>query len=688
MQRAFPRRLAWLIPILCLLITGVSVTVVTMVTKARAAVGSNAALSVYVGYAENKEINTPNPANFPVPWAGAPNTIFLGGTVPGQTACGSSPTCYDTGAIRLDNSGTTDISVSNVTANLHADMTGGKIFSLWGTFTVPAGKSVILAADPPNNNPGYDNFDTSGYPPNHCNPITEPPTVSITIGGVATVLSDSTHVLDTGGIDRGYCKQNESIQWRAIGAAGVDNATISLYPANANPAVGTTTKETAFLQDGSGYPTPNALVNFSVTAGPDAGKTGSAYTDTTGHAAFNVTNTTAGVDTVVASVTTLGTFQTQTSLFWGPGPTATWTGQDIGGPALAGSQALSNGVWTVAGSGSDIGGTADQFHFVSQSLVSDGTTTAQVLSQTNTNSRAQAGVMLRLTTNAGSPFYAAVVTPSSGIFILDRTTQGANVSTLATIAGTVPVYLRVERSGITYTAYTSANGSSWTAVAGSTVTLTALSGTLMAGMAVSSHTLTSPKLSTATFNTVSVQLTWAGQDIGAPTLAGSDSMNSGVWTIAGAGSDIGGVADQFHFVSQALPGDGGVRARVLSQSNTNSRAKVGVMVRLSTSSAAPFYAVVVTPQRGIMVLDRTTQGANVNTLATIATGIVPVYLQVMRTGTTYVAYTSSDGVTWTAVSGSSVSIPALTGSLLAGLVVTSHNTTALDTAVFDNVSTP
>ena len=52
-------------------------------------------LSVSVGYAEDKEIETPDPAAFPVPWAGAPNTTFLGGTVPGQAACGTLAACYD-----------------------------------------------------------------------------------------------------------------------------------------------------------------------------------------------------------------------------------------------------------------------------------------------------------------------------------------------------------------------------------------------------------------------------------------------------------------------------------------------------------------------------------------------------------------------------------------------------------------
>src|SRR5579862_9389328 len=66
-------------------------------------------LAIYVGYAEDKETNNPNPAAFPVPWAGAPNTVFLGNPVTGQSNCGTLPQCYDAGAIRLDNPGTSPV---------------------------------------------------------------------------------------------------------------------------------------------------------------------------------------------------------------------------------------------------------------------------------------------------------------------------------------------------------------------------------------------------------------------------------------------------------------------------------------------------------------------------------------------------------------------------------------------------
>ncbi len=63
----------------------------------------------------------------------------------------------------------------------------------------------------------------------------------------------------------------------------------------------------------------------------------------------------------------------------------------------------------------------------------------------------------------------------------------------------------------------------------------------------------------------------------------------------------------------------------------------------------------------------------------------PIYLQVTRTGTTFTAATSTDGVNWTPIAGSSASLPGLAGAVLAGLAVTSHNTGQLGTAVFGSV---
>src|SRR2546421_3794347 len=154
--------------------------------------------------------------------------------------------------------------------------------------------------------------------------------------------------------------------------------------------------------------------------------------------------------------------------------------------------------------GGDIWATSDQFHFVSQSLAANGSVSAHVVSQTNTSSWAKAGVMLRQSSDPGSAYYAVLITPGNGIVVQYRTAQGNTTQQSVKVSGSVPAYLKVARSGSTYTAYTSSNGTTWTLLTGSSVMLN-MSGSVLAGLAVTSHN--SSVLGTVTFDTVSVSTT-------------------------------------------------------------------------------------------------------------------------------------------------------------------------------------
>lgn len=371
--------------------------------------------------------------------------------------------------------------------------------------------------------------------------------------------------------------------------------------------------------------------------------------------------------------------------------TGSWNCADVGYPSLTGNQYLIGSTWTVQGSGSDIWGTYDQFRYVWQQLSSDGSASAHITSQANTDIWAKAGVMMRLSTDPGSPYYAIEATPGNGIVVQYRSAQGGNAQQGAQITtGTVPTYLMVARAGTTYSAFTSSDGINWTLVPGSSVTLSSLSGSIMAGLAVTSHN--GGLMGSATFDTVNINSSqvclagWACADIGNPTPAGTQSFNNGAWTVQAGGADIFGTSDQFHYVWQTLASDGIVSAQVVSQTNTSSNAKAGVMLRLTSDPGSPFYDAVVTPGHGVYVQYRKSQGGGAQTGVNLTTLTVPIYLMVARAGTTFSAYTSSDGVTWTLVPGSSVTLTNMTGTLLAGIAATSHNTTKLSTVVFKTVN--
>jgi outer membrane protein assembly factor BamB len=371
-----------------------------------------------------------------------------------------------------------------------------------------------------------------------------------------------------------------------------------------------------------------------------------------------------------------------------------WSCQDIGNPVTVGDQSLSSGTWTLKGAGQSINNYGDQFHFVWQSLAANGTASAHITSQTNTNSSAQAGVMLRQSTDPISPYYAAFVTPGNGIVVQYRLIHGLNTSVFSGTAGSVPTYLMVARSGSNYCTYTSSDGVNWSVIIGSCATVS-LSGSVLAGLAVSSDNASS--LSTVTMDTVTISTTappppnictaaWNCTDVGYPSLTGSQYLIGSTWTVQGSGSDIWSTFDQFRYVSQQLSADGSVSAHITSQANTDPWAKAGVMMRLSTDPGSPYYAIMATPGNGIVVQYRATQGGNAQQSAQITTGTVPTYLMVARAGNTYSAFTSSDGNTWTLVPGSSIALNSMSGSNMAGLVVTSHNGGLMGSATFDTVN--
>jgi hypothetical protein len=164
--------------------------------------------------------------------------------------------------------------------------------------------------------------------------------------------------------------------------------------------------------------------------------------------------------------------------------------------------------------------------------------------------------------------------------------------------------------------------------------------------------------------------------------AGGQTVSGSQWTVQGGGPDIWATADAFHYDWQSLAANGTVSAQVTSIQATDPWAKSGVMLRSTTDPGSPYYAAYVTSGNGIVVQARTAQGVAAVGVASVA-GVPPEYLQISRTGTSFTVSTSTDGVTWTALPGSTASIPTLTGSLLAGAAVTSHQTGSSSAAGFN-----
>lgn len=161
-----------------------------------------------------------------------------------------------------------------------------------------------------------------------------------------------------------------------------------------------------------------------------------------------------------------------------------WKNQDIGGPALAGNASGWQDRYTVQGSGSDIWGNSDEFHFAYVPFVGDGEISARVVSLTETNGWAKAGVMLRNSLQPGSVHAFTCATVQNGIAFQRRVEN--NQASLSSSVGErhTPHWVKLERTGNTFTSYESPDGKNWNEIGSEEI---AMNETIYAGFAVTSH---------------------------------------------------------------------------------------------------------------------------------------------------------------------------------------------------------
>ena len=158
---------------------------------------------------------------------------------------------------------------------------------------------------------------------------------------------------------------------------------------------------------------------------------------------------------------------------------------------------------------------------------------------------------------------------------------------------------------------------------------------------------------------------WLDQDVGVVGAGGSATQAAGTFTVNGAGADIQGAADAFHFAYRPLAGDGQIVARVASQGNTNPWAKAGVMIRQNLTAGSPYVLMAVTPAHGATLQNRLTAGGTTAVVAG-ASVAAPYWVKIVRSGTSLVGSTSPDGVTWTPVASATI---AMESDVLVGLAV-------------------
>ena len=305
------------------LVTGLALrgTVALLVASAVAAVSglgtqvvAAPAISVFVGYADSARAG----GEFPNPWNGAPNVTFDGCSP--QSAC-----TFDAGAIRIRNDNTASVVINQVNVHLGACMYtwSGPIYGVVlapGASLITTQRSSGVAAGCTGPDPST--FDSSDIPNRGtCTNDGIQATVDVIVDGATTTYADSGQVLNTGGVDPGACTGgDEATQWVRIGSEPCPGQTLSLVPTAQSEPVGTTATVSAIFTDSCGNPLSDVAVGFKVTAGPNAGKTGSGLTDSTGTATFSYASSVTGIDSLQANVTNAVGFITTSN-----SATVTWT---------------------------------------------------------------------------------------------------------------------------------------------------------------------------------------------------------------------------------------------------------------------------------------------------------------------------------------------------------------------------
>jgi subtilisin family serine protease len=220
----------------------------------------------------------------------------------------------------------------------------------------------------------------------------------------------------------------------------------------------------------------------------------------------------------------------------GGGLPSPWANQDVGDTGLAGNASFAGGVFSVNGSGGDIWGSVDAFQYVYQSLDGDGQIVVRVTGVENTNAFAKAGVMLRETMAAGAAHVILDVRPDGSVELMTRETTDGPTTFINGATQAPPAWLMLVRAGSTVTGYASADGTSWTTVGTTSVTMSSMA---LVGLIVTSHD--TARTNTSMFDSVAVTAAPSppavpGSPSPAPGAAGVATNTTLFWTAAGATS--------------------------------------------------------------------------------------------------------------------------------------------------------
>jgi regulation of enolase protein 1 (concanavalin A-like superfamily) len=187
------------------------------------------------------------------------------------------------------------------------------------------------------------------------------------------------------------------------------------------------------------------------------------------------------------------------------------------------------------------------------------------------------------------------------------------------------------------------------------------------------------------------QAFFTSADIGNPTPGGSTTTitDGSDYDVTAGGANIWGTSDQFHYDYEQVTGDFDVKVQITGMNAADPKAKAGIMARSSLAANASNAYMRLNPiaANGPRYSYRTTTGGTSGTFGS-GTGTAPMWVRLQRVGNTFTGYTSPDGVTWTVVGSSTITMGSSIFLGLATVSDTAGQTVVANYRGFSNTSAP
>lgn len=321
-----------------------------------------------------------------------------------------------------------------------------------------------------------------------------------------------------------------------------------------------------------------------------------------------------------------------------------WTPLDVGQVGIPGSEAQAGDEIIVTGSGADIAGAEDEFHFTAVKTTGDCDIQTEVTYVEDTSKWAKAGLLIRETPATDSAYAAIFVTANNGISFQFRATNGTKYAYLNSGGKAAPYWLRLVRIGNLFAGYISINGSAWSQLGTSREIL--MPPLVYSGLAVTSHD--NQTLCTATFSNTSLASLpspWHKADLGNGGFTGIATHSAGSYDIVASGAGFRADNDSACYIYQDTAGDVALSAEraYLTKGACGAGA---LMIRETLNPNSRFAAIMIDSDRRITFVQRADTGGAVRA-ANTAYPPAAAWLRLARAGTVFTAAYSSDGQSWT-----------------------------------------